>query len=193
MDSNDLTGTQIGKYELRAEIGRGGMGTVYKGYDQMLDRYVAVKILAPHLVWEKEFVERFLREARAAARLKHPHIVTIHDVGQEGGWYYFVMEYLEGETLTDLIRRRGPLPPDEVLSILRPLAEALDYAHHRGLVHRDVKPANIIVGSEGQVTLTDFGIARATQETRLTATGTVVGTPEYMSPEQIKGLSLIHI
>jgi len=187
---NNLIGTRLGKYEIQAEIGRGGMGAVYKGYDPMLDRYVAVKVLAPHLVWEQEFVERFLREARAAARLKHAHIVTIHDVGQEGGWYYFVMEYLEGLPLKDVVLERGPLPPDEVLSILRPLAGALDYAHHRGLVHRDIKPANVTVSPGGLVTLTDFGIARAAQETRLTRTGTIVGTPEYMSPEQAKGLAV---
>jgi len=136
MDS-DLVGTRLGKYDIQAEIGRGGMGAVYKGYDPLLDRYVAVKVLAPHLVWQTEFVERFLREARAAARLKHSSIVTIHDVGQEGGWYYFVMEYLEGQTLTVAIQQRGSLPPGEVLSVLRPLADALDYAHHRGLIHRD--------------------------------------------------------
>lgn len=185
MESN-LGGTQLGKYEIQAEIGRGGMGIVYKGYDPTLDRYVAVKVLAPHLVWEKEFVERFLREARAAARLKHAHIVTIHDVGQAAGWYYIVMEYLD-RTLTDIIRQRGPLPPDEVLSILRPLADALDYAQRRGLVHRDIKPGNIMMDPAGQVTLTDFSIARAARETRLTATGTIMGTPEYMSPEQAKG------
>ncbi len=189
MGSN-LIGTRLGKYEIQAEIGRGGMGTVYKGYDPGLDRYVAVKVLAPHLVWEQEFVERFLREARAAARLKHANVVTIHDVGQEAGWYYFVMEYLEGQTLTEVIQERGPLPPDEVLSILRPLADALDYAHHRGLVHRDVKPGNVIVSPAGPATLTDFGIARAARETRLTRTGTIVGTPEYMSPEQAKGLAV---
>ena len=189
MDAS-LVGSQLGKYEIQAEIGRGGMGTVYRGYDRQLDRHVAVKVLAPHLLWEKAFVERFLREARAAARLKHPNIVTIHDVGQAGGWYYFVMAYLEGQTLTQHVRQRGPLQPDEASAILRPLADALDYAHQRGLVHRDVKPDNIIVDREGRVTLTDFGIARAAQETRLTTTGAVVGTPEYMSPEQAKGLAV---
>ena len=188
--SNDLTGARLGKYEIKTEVGRGGMGAVYKGYDPTLDRHVAVKVLAPHLVWEQEFVERFLREARAAARLKHTNIVTIHDVGQEAGWYYFVMEYLEGPTLTTIVQERRDLPPDEALSILRPLADALDYAHQRGLVHRDVKPGNIIVGPTGLVTLTDFGIARAAQETRLTSTGAIVGTPEYMSPEQAKGLTV---
>jgi hypothetical protein len=189
MQDTNPVGTRLGKYEIRTEIGRGGMGAVYKGYDPALDRYVAVKVLAPHLVWEKESVERFVREARSAAKLKHPSIVTIYDVGQEGGWYYFVMEYLEGEMLTAVIEQRGPLPPDEAVRILRPLADALDYAHHRGLVHRDIKPSNVHIGLEGHVTLTDFGIARAAQESRLTATGTIVGTPEYMSPEQVRGLT----
>ena len=187
MDSSNLAGTQLGKYQLHAEIGRGGMGAVYKAYDPTLDRFVAIKVLAPHLVWEKEFIERFLREARAAARLRHPSIVTIYDVGQEGNWYYFAMEYLEGQTLAQFIRQRGPMSAEEALHILRPLAEGLDYAHRQGLVHRDVKPGNIIVGPGGHATLTDFGIARAAQETRLTRTGAIVGTPEYMSPEQAQG------
>jgi len=190
MMNNNLIGSQLGKYEIQNKIGQGGMGTVYKGYDPLLDRYVAVKVLAPHLVWEQEFVERFLREARSAARMKHPHIVTIHDVGQEGSLYYFVMEYVEGRSLDDVIRQQETFPPHKALAILRPLADALDYAHHRGLVHRDVKPANIIISTEGQAILTDFGIARAAQETRLTATGTLVGTPEYMSPEQVQGLTV---
>ena len=188
--NSDVVGNKLGKYDIQAEIGRGGMGAVYKGYDAMLDRLVAVKVLAPHLVWEQEFVQRFLREARAAARLKHPNVVTIHDVGQDGDRYYFVMEYLEGQTLTERIQQGGRMATDEVLRILRPLADALDYAHQRGLVHRDVKPGNVIVSPAGCVTLTDFGIVRAAQETRLTATGTVVGTPEYMSPEQAKGLAV---
>jgi Tol biopolymer transport system component/predicted Ser/Thr protein kinase len=183
----DLVDQRLGKYEIRAEIGRGGMGVVFLGYDPDLDRQVAVKVLAPHLVWETEFVERFLREARAAARLKHANIVTIYDVGQEGSWYYFVMECLEGQTLAEYIQERGPLPPEEVLSILRPLAEALDYAHEQGLVHRDIKPANIVIEPTGRVVLTDFGIARAAEETGLTRTGMFVGTPQYVSPEQARG------
>jgi len=185
-----LIGSKLGKYEIRTEIGRGGMGAVYRGYDPMLERYVAIKVLAPNLVWETDFVERFLREARAAARLKHPNIVTIYDVGQESGWYYYVMEYLEGQTLSELIQRRGPLSSEQAISILRPLADALDYAHHEGLVHRDIKPGNILLGKAGRVTLTDFGIARAAQQARLTATGTIMGSPTYMSPEQTKGLSV---
>ena len=185
--TNKLVGTQLGKYQIQATLGKGGMGMVYAGYDPLLDRKVAIKVLAPHLVWEEGFVERFLREARAAARIKHPNIVTVYDVGQEQDQFYFVMEYLEGQTLADHIRQRGALPPEEALAILRPLADALDYAHEHGLVHRDVKPANIVVGDGLRVTLTDFGIARAAQETRLTSTGTIMGTPEYMSPEQAWG------
>jgi serine/threonine protein kinase len=163
------------------------MGAVYKAYDPTLDRFVALKVLAPHLVWEEEFVERFLREARAAARLKHPNLVTIYDVGRVGGWYYFAMDYVEGQTLAELIQQRGVTSVEEALRIARPLADALDYAHGQGLIHRDVKPSNIIVDGEGNITLTDFGIARAARAAGLTRTGTVMGTPEYMSPEQAQG------
>jgi Tol biopolymer transport system component len=190
MNTQSLVGSHLGKYEIKAEIGRGGMGSVYLGYDPLLDRQVAVKVLAPHLVWDHEFVERFVREARSAARLKHPNVVTVFDVGQEASWYYFVMEHLAGETLAARLQRQGALSAPEALSILRPLAAALDYAHHRGIVHRDIKPGNVMLGPEGQVTLMDFGIARAAQEGRLTGTGTVVGTPEYMSPEQARGMTV---
>jgi serine/threonine protein kinase len=183
----NLIGTRLGKYELRAEIGRGGMGAVYQAYDPSLNRSVAVKVLPPQLAWDKQFVERFLREARAAAGLDHPNIVTIHDVGEEGGWYYFVMSYLEGQPLNRVLQERGRLTPDQSLSILRQLADALDYAHRRGLVHRDVKPANVMVDQHGRVTLTDFGLVRAARESGLTVTGTVMGTPQYMSPEQASG------
>jgi len=184
---NDLTGQRLGKYEILSEIGHGGMGSVYKGYDPVLDRPVAIKVLASHLVREEEFVERFMREARAAARLQHPNLVTIYDVGQDDGVYYFVMEHLEGKSLTQFIQQQGALSPEKAFSFLRPLAEALDYAHKQGLVHRDVKPSNIVVDTAGRATLTDFGIARAAQDTKLTKTGTILGTPEYMSPEQVQG------
>jgi serine/threonine protein kinase len=190
MDQNNLVNTKLGKYEIRAVIGRGGMGEVYRGYDPFLDRHVAIKVLSPNLAGDIRSVERFLREARAAARLRHPNIVTIYDVGQEAGSYYFVMEYLEGQTLTELIRQHGQLSPGETLAILTPLSEALEHAHQSGLIHRDIKPANIIISPDGQATLTDFGIAQAAQETRLTLSGSIVGTPEYMSPEQAKGLEV---
>ena len=183
---------RLGKYEVQAEIGRGGMGIVYRGYDSLLDRPVAIKVLAPHLVWEPGFVERFLREARTAARLKHAGIVAIYDVGQQGNDYYIVMEYLEGQTLSNLIRQQGALPTGQALAILQPLAAALDFAHQQGLVHRDVKPSNVVVHPGGHVTLTDFGVARAAHETRLTTTGALVGTPQYMSPEQAQGEEVDH-
>jgi predicted Ser/Thr protein kinase len=190
--SQSLVGSNLGKYQITAEIGKGGMGLVYQGYDPLLDRQVAIKVLAPHLIWEPGFVERFLREARAAARLKHTGIVTIYDVGQEGERYYIVMEYLDGRTLGQIIRQEGPLAAEKVIGVLRQLAGALDYAHQQRLVHRDVKPGNVVVNSQGHATLTDFGVARAAQETRLTTTGALIGTPQYMSPEQAQGYDVDH-
>jgi len=190
--TESLVGKRLGKYEIQAEIGKGGMGVVYQGYDPLLDRRVAVKVLAPHLVRERGYVERFLREARSAARLKHDGIVTIYDVGQQENWYYIVMEYLEGQTLAQIIRQRGTLSSDQALAILRRLGEALDYAHHYGLVHRDVKPGNIVVDSAGHATLADFGVARASGQMTLTKAGGLVGTPQYMSPEQAQGEQVDH-
>ncbi len=183
----NLAGKTLGKYQIGPEIGRGGMGAVYKGYDPALNRAVAVKILAPHLTWEGRFVDRFVQEARTVAQLSHPHIVSIHDVGAQDGVYYLVMAYVEGETLRDLIVRQGALPPRQAAEILTQVAQALDYAHQRGVVHRDVKPGNILMEAGQRVVLTDFGIAQAVEGPRLTATGMSLGTPEYMSPEQAMG------
>jgi hypothetical protein len=187
MPEIDLSATTLGKYQVRKPIGRGGMGTVYAAYDTALDRPVAIKVLASHLAWEETFVERFLREARMAAKLDHPHIVTIYDVGQQDGIYYLVMRQIEGQPLRDIIAREGPLPPARAARILGQVASALDYAHSRGVIHRDVKPGNMLVETGDRVTLTDFGVARAAEGTRLTATGISLGTPEYMSPEQALG------
>ena len=189
--NHTLTGTRLGKYQIRSVIGQGGMGTVYEAYDAALDRLVALKVMAPHLAWQEGFVERFLREARAAARLRHPNIVTIYDVGRSGGWYYFAMDYVKGRTLAQVIETQGPASLEDALRILRPLGEGLDYAHSQGLVHRDIKPSNVIVSAGGDVTLTDFGIARATAAARLTGTGVVMGTPEYMAPEQACGADVV--
>ena len=183
----DLIGKNLGKYQIRQEIGRGGMGAVYRAYDPGLEREVAIKVLAPHLTWESHFVDRFRREAQMVAALNHPNIVIIHAIGEQGGFHYLVMDLVVGEPLSTLIRRHGPLPPAQVARILSQVADALDYAHSRGLIHRDVKPGNILVDSEDRVTLTDFGIARAVEGTRLTMTGMSLGTPQYMSPEQIVG------
>ncbi len=177
----------LGKYKILEEIGRGGMGAVYKAHDPFLDRTVAIKLLAPHLVLEPGFVERFLREARAAGRLQHPNIIPVYDVGQEGSNYYFVMACLPGASLKQRIAQKGRLEPVEALPILRQLADALDYAHGKGLVHRDVKPANVMFDERGQAVLMDFGIVKAVEESRLTGTGASVGTPHYMAPEQVKG------
>jgi serine/threonine protein kinase len=157
--SLNLIGQTLGKYRILEEIGRGGMGMVYKAHDTVLDRLVAIKVLAPHLTWDQEFVQRFLHEARAAARLEHPHIVTIHDVGQVQGYHFIAMKYLEGRSLAEIIRREGRLPPERVAHLLAQIAQALDYAHARNLIHRDVKPGNVIVGPQDHATLTDFGVA----------------------------------
>jgi predicted Ser/Thr protein kinase len=183
----NLIGRMIGKYRIVREIGRGGMGVVYAAHQTELDRPVAIKVLAPHLAWERTFVDRFLHEARMAAKLNHPHIVTIYDVGQQDSIYYLVMRLVEGKSLKDILAQEGAMPLARTAGILAQLAEALDYAHSHGVIHRDVKPGNVLVERGDQVTLTDFGIARAAEGTRLTATGIALGTPEYMSPEQALG------
>ena len=184
----DLIGRRLGTYDILEEIGRGGMAVVYRAYQRSLNRHVAIKVLAPQLSFDQQFVERFQREARAAARLQHPNIVVIHDVAHQQGVYYLVMELVEGRTLKQLIQERGSLSPKQAARIVEQVASALDYAHQQGLVHRDIKPANIFVGKDDRTTLADFGIAKAASETQhLTRTGMLIGTPEYMSPEQAEG------
>ncbi len=180
-------GHTLGKYRIEAEIGRGGMGVVYRGYDPALRRSVAIKVLPPQMTYDAQFVGRFRQEAVMAASLRHPGIVTIHDVGQQGETHYIVMEYLEGETLEGWLRRQGPLSVAQASRIVQQVAEALDYAHSRGVIHRDIKPANIMMGPDGRVTLMDFGLVRAAEGTSLTRSGQVMGTPEYMAPEQALG------
>ena len=183
-----MTGRTLGNYQIMEELGRGGMAVVYRAYQASLNRYVAIKILPPQLGANREFVERFQREAQAAAGLRHPNIVVIHDVGQDEGIYYIVMELLEGRTLKQLIEQEGRLPPERAARIVEQVADALDYAHQRGFIHRDVKPSNIFVSPQDRVTLTDFGIAKAASAARqLTREGMLMGTPAYMSPEQASG------
>ncbi|MBN1810790.1 MAG: serine/threonine protein kinase [Anaerolineae bacterium] len=175
----------LAHYEILEELGRGGFAVVYRARDTTLDRIVALKVLHPQLTTDPKFVQRFQQEAQAAARLHHPHIVTIHEVGEEAGQHYLAMAFLPGRTLDErLSATRGPLPIELAVSIVEQIADALDTVHQQGLVHRDVKPSNIMVDDEGHAALLDFGIVRAAEGTRLTTTMAVLGTPEYMAPEQ---------
>ena len=178
-------------YTIEGEIGRGGMGVVYRARDERLQRRVAIKVLPPELAMSQEIRERFSREAQTAARLSHPHIVPIHDVGEGKGIVYFVMGLIEGESLAARIRRRGRVPGDETRRIMRETADALSAAHAMSVIHRDIKPDNILLeGTRGRVVVTDFGIAKALQapgSANLTSAGMAIGTPSYMSPEQAAG------
>jgi serine/threonine protein kinase/Tol biopolymer transport system component len=182
-----LVGKNLGKFQIVAEIGQGGMGVVYRGYDPQLKRAVAIKVLAPELTWDPRLVARFRREAQTVAALFHPNIVNIHDIREQDGIHYLVMDLISGQPLSTLIAREGPLPPERAARIIVQLADALDYAHSRGVIHRDIKPANILVEAEDRVVLTDFGIAKAVGAEQLTMTGVRPGTPQYMSPEQAQG------
>jgi len=178
-------------YTIEGEIGRGGMGVVYRARDERLQRRVAIKVLPPELAFQKDIRERFTREAQTAARLSHPHIVPIHTVGEGKGLVYFVMGYVDGESVAARIRRRGKLPVDEVRRIMMETADALSAAHALSIIHRDIKPDNILLeGSRGRVMVTDFGIAKALSSTSgatLTGAGVAIGTPAFMSPEQAAG------
>ena len=180
-----------GAYTLEGEIGRGGMGVVFLARDLALKRRVAIKVLPPELAFRQEIRQRFMREAQTAARLSHPHIVPIHAVGDEGGLVYFVMGYVDGESLAARLRRRHALPAEEVRRIMKEAADALGMAHAMGVIHRDVKPDNILLeGTRRRVMVTDFGIAKALSHAgtgTLTGTGIAIGTPHYMSPEQAAG------
>lgn len=175
------------RYELMEKIGEGGMAVVYKARCTFLDRWVAIKILRDQYANNPEFVDRFQREARAAARLAHPNIVSIYDVGEDQGRHFIVMEYVQGENLKDYLSRRGPLTPQTVAEMGQQVAAALAHAHCRGIIHRDIKPHNLLVSPEGQVKVTDFGIARAAAASSLTETGVVLGSVHYFSPEQAQG------
>ncbi len=185
---------RIGKYELLNRLGRGGMGEVYKAFHPQLQRYVAIKVLLTNSETDPEFIARFQNEAMAVARLRHPHIVQVFDFDIEGDKPYMVMEFVEGETLgqrmTRYHRAGKVVPTDEVVRLFQELCAAVDYAHKQGMLHRDIKPANVIINSSGDAILTDFGLAKISGVSGLTASGSVMGTPHYMSPEQGQGQAM---
>jgi len=191
--ANKLAETLAGSYVIEGEIGRGGMGVVYSARDLKLKRRVAIKLLPPELAFRTEIKKRFIREAQTAARLSHPHIVPIHTVGEDNDLVYFVMGFVDGESLAQRLRRRGRLPVEESRRIMKETADALGLAHATGIIHRDIKPDNVLLeGTRRRVMVTDFGIAKALSEAgagTLTGTGVALGTPTYMSPEQAAGES----
>src|ERR1700739_4648241 len=194
-----LPNQRLGPYEILSAIGAGGMGEVYRARDTRLERIVAVKILPDHLANRAELRERFEREARTVASLNHPHICTLHDIGQQDGTDFLVMEYLEGETLAERLKK-GPLPLDQVLQYAIEISDALDKAHRKGITHRDLKPSNVMLTKSG-TKLLDFGLAKLKKDTApanvalskvptedaVTAQGTILGTLQYMAPEQLEG------
>ncbi len=180
-----------GQFTLERELGRGGMGIVYLARDLRLDRLVAIKVLPPELARDTEMRERFLREARTAGQLAHPNIVPVYRADEAGGFAWFVMAYIDGESLGERVRARGPMAPQEAIRVLREAAWALAYAHKSGTIHRDIKPENILIErATGRALVTDFGIARQEGNPHLTHDGQVLGTVYYMSPEQVEGLAL---
>src|SRR6476646_8050360 len=176
------------RYELEELVGTGGMSSVYRAHDRLLDRKVALKVLHQHYSEDEDYVERFRREARAVAALSHPNIVTVIDRGEHAGRQFIVFEYIDGENLKALIQRRGPAPVTTALELAMQIARGLSCAHQQGLVHRDVKPQNILLNGDGQAKVTDFGIARSLDvQHGMTQTGTVLGTSDYIAPEQAQG------
>jgi eukaryotic-like serine/threonine-protein kinase len=178
-----------GRYQLKDRLGFGGMSTVHLAFDKRLERRVAVKLLADHLAEDPTFVSRFQREAQAAARLIHPNIVQVFDSGQDErtGQYFIVMEYIEGQSCAEILRDDGWVEVDEGVGIIEQACEGLFYAHRHGVVHRDVKPGNLLRSLEGEVKLADFGIAKATEQSSITQVGSVLGTAAYLAPEQARG------
>jgi serine/threonine protein kinase len=184
-----LTGRTLGKYQLVEYLGQGGMASVYRAVQPTIERQVAIKVLHDHLAGSESFVERFKREARGLGQLHHPHIVHVIDFDLDADYYYMVMDYVPGKTLSAYLQERGALPVDEVLALMEQLADALAYAHRRGTIHRDIKPSNVLFRDEAcrEAVLTDFGIGRLLSDATMTMSGSVLGTPAYMSPEAVQG------
>src|SRR5918996_2323292 len=186
--SSSMIGTVLsGRYRLEAKLGSGGMSTVYLARDETLDRPVAVKVMHREMSEQEDQLQRFRQEARAVAKLTHPNVVAVIDAGEDGGHPYIVFEYVKGENLKQRIKRLGPLEPQEALAYAIEIARGLVVAHGRNMVHRDVKPQNVLIDAEGRAKVTDFGIARQLEQQGLTATGRVLGTTDYVSPEQAMG------
>jgi serine/threonine-protein kinase len=181
---------RLGPYQILSELGHGGMGTVYRARDPALQRDVAVKVLPEDSDLDPALVTRFLREAQALARLRHPHLIQVYTFGKQHGQHYFVMEFVDGETLSSLIRRRGRMSPPETIRYITPILQALQTVHDAGLVHRDIKPGNIMIARDGRPVLMDFGLVKGDGDLSLTEDGVLLGTPDYMSPEQGKGAKL---
>ncbi|MEK6237873.1 MAG: serine/threonine protein kinase, partial [Planctomycetales bacterium] len=185
----DTLPQQFGDYVVREQLGVGGGGAVYKAQHARMDRTVAIKVLNKNAISSQDAVERFQREMKASAQLNHPNIVTSHDAGEQDGWHYLVLEFVSGLDLERLVEKKGPLPVKTGVELLKQAATGLAYAHSKGIIHRDVKPANLILDDEETIKILDLGLARLTNqdkqaETGLTQTNTVMGTASYMAPEQ---------
>ncbi|MEZ6044408.1 MAG: serine/threonine-protein kinase [Planctomycetaceae bacterium] len=178
---------KIGPYLIESKLGSGGMGTVYKGRHEDTDQLAAVKVLSPSLSREEGFVARFSREVESLRKLSNPHVVEFYESDVDGEYYYFAMEYVEGETLTQRLRREKRIPWRDVIEISTQICLALKSAHDAGVIHRDLKPSNLMLTPDGNVKLTDFGVAQVFASAKLTVTGGIIGTAEYMSPEQAQG------
>ncbi|MGX6603184.1 serine/threonine-protein kinase [Micromonosporaceae bacterium Da 78-11] len=181
-------GLRLGeRYRLEVRLGAGGMGEVWRALDEVLDRPVAVKAMLPGVADDPDFVRRFLAEAKAMARVRHSAVASIHDYGRSHDLTYLVMEYVDGESLAQLLARTGRLGPDETMRLIAQAADGLQAVHDCGIVHRDIKPANLLIRRDGSLLITDFGIARTADASRLTASGAILGTPSYLAPEQVLG------
>src|SRR5689334_17698326 len=184
--SDPLVGVVLdGRYRVEVMIATGGMSAVYRGLDLRLDRPVALKVMDSRYARDTHFLTRFQREARAVARLKDPGLVAVYDQGIDGQHPFLVMELIEGGTLRELLRERGPMPPHAVAAVLRPVLSGLAVAHRAGLVHRDIKPENVLISDDGDVKIADFGLVRAVAEAKITSTSVILGTAAYLSPEQV--------
>ena len=182
-----MIGNVVGSYKITEKIGEGGMGAVFKGIDMMLEREVAIKMLRPELASQPQVVERFRSEAVTLAKLNHPNIATLFSFLRQGDHFFMVMEFVRGETLDSLMRRSGAMPCDQAIALFCQALEGIDHAHRMGIIHRDIKPANIMLTETGTLKVMDFGIARVLGTSRMTKQGNIVGTIEYMSPEQVRG------